>query len=296
MSVAAMRNLVIWVAWAAGAALLFGAALPLMRAGARRNDPSIAAGLFALVFTAGSCGVAVLRGTLPTIWSIDNATLVRLLASGLLTAFLILCLFTALTGGPASKVAPVVNLSSVIVLVASYFLLGTPMGLWRMCCVVLILLGTVLMESRATSKSRGGRLWMLYAALAALAYAGLTLLRQTRLSQATQAQYDIVRGAVATLLLWGFVFARGKQKHFKKMGVAAFLCPPLAAVTVCASAACTYIASLRGEMSMLAPVTLLSFVMAMLLSRLALHERQPGSAVFGTLLVLLGMFAILMGW
>ena len=295
MSAAEMRNVVIWIAWAVGSALLLGAAPPLMRAGAKRSDPSVAAGLFALMFTAGACGVAALKGTLSAIRVIDNATLVSLLLSGLLSAFTWLCLFTALTGGQAGRVVPVVNLSTVAVLIASHFLLGAPLGLWRMCCIVLILLGTVLIESRAGGKARG-RLWMLYAVLAALSYTGVRLMNDLSLAGIDPVLVDIGRGAAASVLLWAFVLVRGKQRTMAGMPAAAWACAPLAALFCCGSAVCAYLSSLRGDMSMLAPVSVLSFAAAMLISRAALKERQPGSTVFGTLLVLLGMFAILMGW
>ncbi len=295
MSAAEMRNVVIWIAWAAGSALLLGAVPPLMRAGAKRSDPSAAAGLFALIFTAGACGVAALKGTLGTIWTIDNATLVNLSLCGLLSAFTWLCLFTALTGGQAGRVVPIVNLSTVIVLVASHFLFGAPMGLWRMCCIVLILLGTVLLESRTGGKARG-KLWMLYAGLATLSYTGFCLLSKLCLAHTDPVLVDIGRGAAASALLWAFVLARGKQRTMGGMPAGAWICTPLAALAYCGSAVCAHLSSLRGDMSMLAPLGILSFVSAMLLSRVALRERRPGSAVFGALLVLLGMFAILMGW
>lgn len=295
LSAGAMRNIVIWIAWAVGAALLLGAVPPLMRVGARRSDPSVAAALFAVVFTAGACGVAAFTGTLSALWDIDNATLVKLLLCGLVSAFTWLCLFTALTGGQAGRVVPVVNLSTPLVLVASYFLLDAPLGLWRLCCIVLILLGTVLIESRSLGKPRG-RLWMLYAALAALSCAGLALIERLLLPGLDSALIDVARGASAAVLLVIFVLARGRQRTVPHMPAGAFFCIPLAALACCGSEVCAYLASLRGDMSMLAPVTIVSFGMAMLLSRVALKERQPGAAVFGTLLVLLGMFAIQMGW
>ena len=68
-----------------------------------------------------------------------------------------------------------------------------------------------------------------------------------------------------------------------------------AAVFFAGSFAATYFSSLRGEMSALAPVGVMTSLFVMLFARIFQKEKQPGSAVFGTLLVLLGQFGILMG-
>ena len=56
-----------------------------------------------------------------------------------------------------------------------------------------------------------------------------------------------------------------------------------------------HFASLRGDMSDLAPVGVLTSVFVMLFARMFQKEKQPGATVFGTLLVILGQFGILMG-
>ena len=48
-------------------------------------------------------------------------------------------------------------------------------------------------------------------------------------------------------------------------------------------------------MSQLAPIGVLTSVFVMLFARLFQKEKQPGATVFGTLLVVLGQFGILMG-
>jgi uncharacterized membrane protein len=57
----------------------------------------------------------------------------------------------------------------------------------------------------------------------------------------------------------------------------------------------THLASLRGDMSELAPIGVLTSVFVMLFARIFQKEKQPGASVFGVLLVILGQFGILMG-
>lgn len=291
----ALMNLLLWVAFAAGDALLKGMTVPLMRVSARRNDPSVMAGLFAVFLGLGAAALAYVKGALPTVWALSNDVLVRLGVCGLLTALLLLSLFTALTGGLASKVAPVVNLSMIPVLVASHFLLGTQLGLWRICCILLILLGTVLMLSRMQSVR--GQFWLVYAVLAMLLWAGLTLLKSVWLPERLDAAvYQLCVCAVAAVALWILAFARGKQRTMGSIRAAAWIASPLAGFAYAGSYACNYYAAQYGEMSRLAPLTLLGFASMLLFSRMIARERQPISVFFGAVLTLLGMFAILMGW
>ncbi len=292
MSVLEMRNFVIWIAWAVGGALLLGGVIPLMRGGVRKNDPSVGAGLFAVAFTVAAIVVAALKGVLVTVWSLDNATLLRLIGCGALSAFTWLCLYTALTGGTASRVLPMVNLSSVLLPVAGYFLFNETLGLWRLCCLILILLGTVLMESHSGTK---GILFMVYGGLAAVFYAGTTLIKRMYLTDVDPAVIEIGRGLGAAVLLWIFVIVRGKQRTLNRITLRGWLCPTLAGLCCLGSQFLWYLSALRGDSSMLSPVTLVSFAAALLFARIGLKERLKGSAVFGAILTMLGMFAILMG-
>lgn len=288
------RNLIIWAALYVCAQLLYGLTPSMMRLGAKKTDPTAGAALFALTMAVGSCGLAAFEGKLSALWTIDNRTLTFVILAGALSALTWLSLYTALTGGLCSKVLPIVNLSTVAVLVSSHFLLHTALGLWRLCCIVLILLGTVLIESR--TKGARSKLWMLYAGLAMLFYTATNLVQTLYLANLDAALIEFGRSTTALVLLVIFLFARGKQKTFDRMNAASWIATPAAALCRCGGTTLCYLAAQRGDLSLLAPVTLVAFGSMMLFARLILKERQPGSALFGTLLVLLGMFAILMGW
>ena len=291
----ALKGILLWVAFAAGDALLKGMTVPLMRVSARRNDPSVMAGLFAVFFGLAAAAHAYYTGVLTTVWTLGNDVIVRLLICGLMTALLWLSLFTALTGGMASKVGPVVNLAMLPVLVASHFLYDEPLGLWRLCCILLILLGTVLMLSRMQTVR--GQYWLVYAALATLLWAGLTLLRKKWFAEGPDwAVYELGVSAVSAVVLWILVFARGKQRSIKPIRAAAWVASPLSAFAYAGSFLCNAYAARYGEMSRLAPLTLLGFASMLLFSRIIARERQPISVFFGAALTLMGMFAILMGW
>ena len=178
----AIRNLLIWIALALGNTIFLGATPNWMRCGAKRADPSAASALFALVFAGASAAFLALTGGAGAFLTLSVKQYLTLAACGLLSALTWLSLFTAMTGGRVNKVIPVYLLGSVFTLTASHFLFGAPMGLWKICCLVILLLGIVFIES--SSKNLGGQLWFVYALIAALAYTGTALLRRGLLGDA----------------------------------------------------------------------------------------------------------------
>ena len=290
----AIRNLLIWIALALASTILLGGVPSWIRSAAKRADPSAASALFALFLTVASAGFVFLTGGFAGLLALSVLQFVWIAVCGFLSALAWLSLFTALTGGKVSKVMPVYLVSSLVTLAVSHFLFGAPMGLWKICCMILILLGIVFIES--SSQQIQSQLWFLYALIALLATAGSQLLRRGMLGEAFDAQvFEFWRAAFASVFLWIFVFLRKKQQTIKDFTPRAWFGVLFAAVFLAGSYAATYFASLRGDMSQLAPVGVLTSVFVMLFARIFQKEKQPGATVFGTLLVVLGQFGILMG-
>ena len=168
------------------------------------------------------------------------------------------------------------------------------MGLWKICCMVLILIGIVFIESRTPQIQ--GQLWFIYALVAVAAATGAELLNKGLIGGALDTgAYQTWRAAFAALFLWIFVFARKKQTTLGDFTARAWFGVFFAAVFFAGSFALTWLASLRGDMSYIAPIGVLTSLFVMLFARMFQKEKLPGSAAFGTLLVLLGQFGILMG-
>ena len=295
MDVQTARNLLIWVAWAVAAALSRGLTPSLMRIGAKRTDPSLAAALFLLAVTACTAGLTVYADTWRTVLTFSAGDWVNVGVCGLMSALTCLCLFTALTGGLAGKVGPVASLYALPVYVASHFLFGAPLGIWKMCCMVLILLGTVLLLSRGTGLSKG--LWMIYALIAALTMAGMAVFSKAFVrADMDPTVFHAVRTAIACVAMWIFVPIRGKQRAVKEMSVGAWVALPLAGVAAGAARWADWLVTLRGDAGELAPIAIIGFAAMLLFSRIINKEHMPVSSVFGAILTLMGMFAILMGW
>jgi len=290
----AIRNLLIWVALAVVSTILLGGVPSWIRCTARRADPSAAAAVFALLLALSYVVLLQFSGGIPRVLILTPLQLVWIGICGLLSALAWLSLFTALTGGKVSKVMPVFLLSQLITLAASHFLFGAPMGLWKICCMVLILLGIVFIES--SSQQIQSQLWFVYALIAVFAAAGSQLVRRGMIGESFDSTvFEFWRAASAAVFLWIFVFLRKKQSTLGDFSPRAWIGALFAALFLAGSVAATYFASLRGDINELAPVGVLTSVFVMLFARMFQKEKQPGSSLFGTLLVILGQFGILMG-
>ena len=271
----AIRNLLIWIALAVANTILLGGVPNWIRCAARRADPSAASASFALVFTLGCAALLQLTGGVTRALMVTQMQLVWLALCGFLSALTWLSLFTALTGGRVSKVLPVYAISSLATLAASHFLFGTPMGLWKICCMVMILLGIVFIESRTPQIQ--SQLWFVYALIAVLASTGAELLHKGLIGTTIETEvYQAWRAAFATVFLWIFVFARKKQVTLGDFSARAWLGVLFAGVFLAGSYAATYYSSLRGEMSALAPIGVLTSLFVMLFARMFQKEKQPG--------------------
>ena len=290
----AIRNLIIWIALALLSTILLGGVPSWIRCAARRADPSAASAMFALLLTVSCVVLLQFTGGIPRVVMITPMQLVWICVCGLLSALAWLSLFTALTGGKVSKVMPVYLISQLIVLSASHFLFGTPMGLWKICCMVLILLGIVFIES--STQQLQNQLWFVYALIAVFATVGSQLVRHGLVGETIDTTvFETWRAASASVFLWLFVFLRKKQKTLGDFTPRAWLGVLFSAVFLAGSFASTHFSSLRGDMSELAPIGILTSVFVMLFARMFQKEKQPGASLFGTLLVVLGQFGILMG-
>lgn len=290
----AIRNLLIWVALALGSTILLGGVPSWIRGAAKSADPSAASALFALFLSIACAALLQLSGGIARVVMITPAQLGWIVACGFLSALCWLSLFTALTGGKVSKVMPVFLLAQLLTLAASHFLFGAPMGLWKICCMVLMLLGIVFIESSVQQIQ--SQLWFVYALIALLSATGSQLVQRGLVGEVPDsAVFEFWRAASAAVFLWIFVLLRGKQRTIRFFSPRAWIGILFAAVFLAGSYAATHYASLHGDMSYLAPIGVLTSVFVMLFARIFQKEKQPGATVFGTLLVVLGQFGILMG-
>lgn len=281
-----------WILYACASALLGGLLPSFMKTGVKRAAPSVAAALFSTVAFLFALGAAAISGTLELLPSIGNATLINLLISGLLSAVVWLCLFTALSTGGVNRVMPVHNLSAAAAIGLSVLLFGGRVGIWRLCCIVLLLLGTVLMESRQ-QKGRGYK-WLLFSLLALLAQTAKTVFDAQMLPHMEASLQNMVATLSAMLALWILAVAGKSLGGLKKLKVEDWLFLPLSGVTLGLAWLCDAAAAKHGDVTYLLPIACCAFPLMMLFGRIFHKERMPAAAVLGLLLAVFGMFGLLL--
>ncbi len=283
-----------WIIYACISALLTGLMPSFLKTGAKKAAPALGAALLSTVVLLFAAGIVALEGRAEALLQLKNETLLYLVLSGVLQGVMWLSLCTALIHGGVSRVIPITNLEVVGVLGISAWLFRAVPGVWKLCCVVLLLLGTLLIESRPEKTGNGK--WVLFAFLALLAAAAKTLVDTLYLEQSVVAESvaNVVCTAVSSVLLW-CIAALGKAlRSAKRITADGWIFLVLAGMAVGVSWLCDSRARLLGDSSYLLPISCAAFPVAMLGARLFHKEEMPTGAMFGILLALAGMFGLLL--
>lgn len=288
-----IQTVAAWLIYTLGVAFCAGLAPSLMRGGARKGDPSIASALF-LTFAA-ACGYALLvyGGNRSGLAALTGTAWGKVAVCGLIVWFTVLSLMTSLTGGLVNKVFPMLNASSVALFFASWFFLKTPLSLWSLCGVLLMLLGTVLILSRSSAVF--GQLWFAYALLALAGCCVLGVLRMTWVKDIPADVFCTGVCGVAGVLMWIFVFLRGKHRVMGRMTAWNWILPPLAAVCLGAGRLVMLLRDKLTDPGIFDPTQVVAFVLLFLLARIVQKEKLPGTAFFGMLITVGGMVVMTLG-
>ena len=211
---------------------------------------------------------------------------------GALRALVWLCLFAALSTGNVNRVMPVHNLAPALAIGASALLFDAAIGVWRLCCLVLLLLGTVLMESRQ-QKGRGYR-WLLFACLALAGTAARDVLCARLLPNVPDSLQNLMEAFVAMLALWVLSAAGRTFGSLKKLQPESWLFLLLAGASTGVALLCDASAARLGDSTYLLPISCLAFPLMFLFARVIHKEKTPAAAVLGLLLAVFGMFGLLL--
>lgn len=136
----------IWQLWAGAAALFAALTAVLAKLGLQGIDANLATLLRTLVVAAALSLLLLTTGQLQwsQLQSLPAASLGALVLSGLATGVSWLCYFQALQLGPVSRVAPIDQLSVVLVAALGVWLLGEQLSLRGWCGVALMGIGAAL--------------------------------------------------------------------------------------------------------------------------------------------------------
>lgn len=281
----------IYILFAAGAAILAGLSPAFLKTGAKRGDSCGSAAMLLTVLAVFYACIALQSGEMSGISGIDRRSMLFLVAAGACDGVYWMCIFRALATGNVNRVVPIDNLSGLLVLGASWYLFQSALGIWQLCFVAMVVLGTILMLSRP-QKAKSMQ-WLWFSLLAMVLAAGSTVLQRYGVSGVNDGLNAFVRCAVATALMWLVTFSTNGFKRMKKMGAENWIFVLVGAVSLGLAKLCNFYGAKFGTYPMLLPIALLCFPVTMLFAGLLHKEKMPGGAVFGMLLVLAGEAAMM---
>lgn len=149
------------------------------------------------------------------------------------------------------------------------------------------------MESAITEKGTKNMNWLKYAALSAL-FAGLTaLLAKIGIENVPSNVATMVLTVVIVLFAVGIVAVRGEFHHLRSFNTRTWVFLVLSGIATGLSWLCYFAALKNGSIAHVAPIDKLSFVLAIALGALFLHEKVSRMTFAGILLIVVGVLLTL---
>lgn len=283
-----------WIVYAVVSALLTGLMPSFLKTGIKKAAPALGAALFSSVVLLFAAGVVAMEARAGEILEIGNEMLLYLVLSGALQGVVWLCLSAALIHGNVNRVIPITNLHVCGALGISVWLFHTMLSVWKLCCILLLLFGTLLLESRPDKGGNGK--WALFAFLALFASAAKTLTDMLYLPESviSVSVANAVRTAISTVLLWCAALLGKSLNSAKRITADGWIFLVLAGMAIGVAWLCDSRAALLGDSSYLLPISCTAFPVALLGARIFHKEEMPAGAMFGILLALAGMFGMLL--
>lgn len=283
-----------WIGYACASAILVGLMPSFLKLGSKKAAPALGAALLSLMVLLFAVGIVVLEDRVEDLFNITNDTLLYLVLSGTLQGLFWLCLCGGLIHGEVSRVTPLTNLSTVGALGLSVVVFKTEVGLWKLCAILILLLGTLLIESRPDTRSNGR--WAIFAFLALILASAKSLTDTLYLQQTVipESVANVVRTAASMVVLCCIAVLGGAFSSARRITADGWIFLVLAGMSVGLAWLCNSRAEALGDPNYLAPIACAAFPVSLLGGRIFHREKFAAGALFGVLLVLAGMFGMML--
>lgn len=286
-----------WILYACGSALFAGLTSILAKIGIQKTDSTLATALRTIVVVIFSIIMVFVTGQNIPLSSLSAKTLTFLVLSGLCTGGSWLCFYKALQEGTVSQVVPIDKTSTLMVILASFFLFGETINMMKIGGILAVAAGTWLMldpkdDTKKEKKDR--KSWIAFAFGSAVFAALATILGKLGVNDVPSNYATLVRTCVVLVMAWMMVFVTHKQKDIKKLDGHELLFISLSGVATGASWLCYFAALQSGITSVVVSIDKLSILVTILFSWIFLHEKISLRAWLGLACLVLGTF-LLMG-
>lgn len=285
-----------WIMYATGSAFFAGITSVLAKCGISKTDSDVATAIRTIVVLVFSWVMTLITGTLSGITEISEKTLLFLVLSGIATGASWLCYFKALQIGDVNKVVPIDKSSTILTILLACIFFHEELSLFKLVCVCLIGLGTMLMINRKEDVKSNSldKSWLIYAILSAV-FASLTsILGKIGISGIDSNLGTAIRTSVVLVMAWLMVFVKNKQSEIISIDIKELLFIVLSGFATGASWLCFYRALQDGPASIVVPIDKLSILVTIGFSRVVFHEKLSRKALLGLILITVGTVTMTM--
>lgn len=279
-----------WIMYATGSAFFAGITSILAKCGISKTDSDVATAIRTIVVLVFSWILVLLTRTISGITVISGKTLLFLVLSGIATGASWLCYFKALQIGDVNKVVPIDKSSTILTILLACIFFHEGLSLFKLVCVCLIGLGTMLMMNRKedVESNTSDKSWLMYAILSAV-FASLTsILGKIGISGIDSNLGTAIRTSVVLVMAWLMVFVKNKQSQIKEVDRKELLFIILSGFATGGSWLCFYRALQDGLASVVVPIDKLSILVTIVFSRVVFHEKLSMKALLGLILITVG--------
>ncbi len=280
----------LWLISAILSAVFAGLTSILAKCGIKKTDSDLATAIRTIVVLVFSWIMVFVVGSQSAITDIKPISLLFLVLSGFATGASWICYFKALSMGDVNKVVPIDKSSTVLTVLLAIICFGETTNLLvKLIATAILGFGIFLMvEKKKAEHKAEGRLWMIYAILAAVFAALTSILAKVGISGVESNLATAIRTAVVLIMAWVIVFARGKQKELKTLNKKELLFISLSGIATGASWLCYYYAIANGIVSVVVPIDKLSIIVTVAFSYVVFREKLSKKAFLGLLLMVVG--------
>ena len=282
--------------YATGSAFFAGITSVLAKCGISKTDSDVATAIRTIVVLVFSWILVLLTRTISGITVISGKTLLFLVLSGIATGASWLCYFKALQIGDVNKVVPIDKSSTILTILLACIFFHEGLSLFKLVCVCLIGLGTMLMINRKEDVKSNSldKSWLIYAILSAV-FASLTsILGKIGISGIDSNLGTAIRTSVVLVMAWLMVFVKNKQSEIISIDIKELLFIVLSGFATGASWLCFYRALQDGPASIVVPIDKLSILVTIGFSRVVFHEKLSRKALLGLILITVGTVTMTM--